>query len=314
MNQPDDRFEEIVGNYKDLLLSENFVILVREHLKSTAVRYMKHRKNLSDTSVFEAEIELEKKILGRLVTVAQLLLKEVQALGSELEAMQLEVIRSICVVAMDPAHVTEEETAMALTDAVRDMRPLLDETFVAYLKYAIAEEEGKLARMGVIDDQDHNRWLFVLKVVQQGVYKELENGIKRNIDHIGYILRMETKEERKMLLSKIIDVMPSMDVRPFVKTVNNIAASLGACVKGEFDASTIGSMTNKILQLRRDVQDLLPPDRIKIMSKDADEWAARQRDHLIEQRHSTQQRLKASRETESYDNDQLGGKEIEYMS
>ena len=72
--------------------------------------------------------------------------------------MQLEIIRSICQVAMDPKHVTEEETALALTDAVRDMLLLLDESFIPYLKVAIAEEEARLARRGLTEDSEHNRW------------------------------------------------------------------------------------------------------------------------------------------------------------
>lgn len=38
------------------------------------------------------------------------------------------------------------------------MLPLLDETFVAYLKYAVAEEEAKLLRRGVLEDPEQNRW------------------------------------------------------------------------------------------------------------------------------------------------------------
>jgi len=193
-----------------------------------------------------------------------------------------------------------------LSDAVKDMRPLLDDKFVAYLKYAVAEEEGRLARAGILDDQENNRWLFVLKIIQEGVYTELSCGIQRYIDHIGYILRMETKKERRMLLSKLIDKMPSMDVRPFVKVVDNISASLGSSAKGEFDAEILGSMANKILQLRRDVMELLPPDRIKLMSKDADEWASRQRKRLLKQRSTTEQRLIASKETDSYDLNRKG--------
>jgi len=253
------------------------------------------------------------------VAYAQYLLKQAQALGSELEALQLSVIRSICLVAMDPAHTTETETATALTDAVRDMRPLLDENFVAYLKYAVAEEEAKLERMGLVDDSDSNRWLFVLKIVQQGVYRELEVGVKRYIDHISYVLRMEEKGERKMLLGKLIDVMPSMDVRPFVKVVDNIAASLGSSVKGDFEdeKDVLGGMTNSVLQLRRDVRDLLPPERLNEMSKDADEWAERQREKLLERRNLTKDRLMAAKETEGYDeDDERPGKfrEVERMT
>lgn len=207
---------------------------------------------------------------------------------------------------MDPSHTTEEETAVALTDAVRDMRPLLDDAFVAYLKYAIAEEEAKLERQGVVDDPEYNRWLFILQIIQEGVYAELSRGVKRYIDHIGYVLRMKTKAERRDLLAKLIDVMPTMDVRPFVKVVNNIVSSLGTSVRGDFsDGILLGEMTNKLLQLQRDVEELLPPDRVDEMSKDADSWAAKQRERLMERQKMTRQRLRSARETSSIDPDKV---------
>jgi hypothetical protein len=234
------------------------------------------------------------------VIYAQLLLKEARALGAELEAQQLEVIRSICQVAMDPKHQTQEETAMALSDAVRDMRPLLDDSFVAYLKFAVAEEEARLARSGLLDDPDHNQWLFVLKIVQQGVYAEIAKSINRYIEHIWYVLRMETPKQRRMLLSRLIDDMPTLDVRPFVKVVDNIVGALGVATKGEFDGVTaLGEMTNKLLQLRRDVKELLPPERIAEKSRDADEWAARQKERLKEARKLGKQRLKAANDVAS---------------
>ena len=165
-NQPEDRFNDISINYKALLLSDDFALLVKERLANMSESIQKSKKEGVDTITMIKEHDIERLNLGRLVTYAQVLLKEVRAIGAELEAGQLEVIRSICLVAMDPKHTTEEETAIALTDAIRDMRPLLDESFVAYLKYAILEEQAKLARAGVLDDPEHNRWLFVLKIVQ----------------------------------------------------------------------------------------------------------------------------------------------------
>jgi hypothetical protein len=243
--------------------------------------------------------------LINLARIGQGLVKDAQALGAELEVSMLEIIRSICEVAMDPSHKTEEDTAVALKDAVRDMRPLLDDAFVAYLKYAIAEEQGRLAREGVLDDPEHNRWLFVLQIVQEGVYAELSLGVKRYVDHIWYVLRMKTKGERKELLKKLIDVMPTMDVRPFVKVVSNIVSSLGTTVKGDFaDGVILGEMSNQLLQLSRDVSELLPPERIKELSKDADAWAAVQRQRLLERRNMTRQRLEAARKTGNVDPDQ----------
>ena len=124
-------------------------------------------------------------------------------------------------------------------------------------------------------------------------------GINRYIDHIGYIIRMKTPQQRRKLLEKLIDVMPSLDVRPFIQVVDNIVGSLGDGVKGDFDGVVpLGEMTNKLLQLQQDVQTLLPPERVAEKSKVADEWAATQKKRLMEQRKIGEQRLKAARETE----------------
>lgn len=298
--QPEERIREIASNYKDLLLSDNFVDLVKNRLNEMADRDLAALRRDDDSlASFHAK---ERELLGQLVVYAQLLLQEVRALGAELESQQLEVIRSICKVAMDPSHRTEEETALALTDAVRDMRPLFDDVFIAYLKYAVAEEEGRLAREGLLDDPENNQWLYVLKVVRQGVYAEIAKGINRYINHVWYVLRMETPIERRMLLEKLVDVMPTLDVRPFVQVVDNIVGSLGDSVRGDFDSATpLGEMTNKLLQLHRDLGEVLPLERIAEKSRDADEWAAKQKQRLLEQRNLTKQRLQAAQATEHLD-------------
>lgn len=305
-DQPDERLREIVSSYKDLLLSDNFVTLIQERLEAMAERDLESLRQRTDDEDTDAELgkaqARERELLGHLVVNAQLLLKEAKALGAEIEAQHIEIIRSICKVAMDPSHTTEEDTAVALTDAVWDMRPLFDDVFVAYLKYAVAEEEGRLARAGLLDDPEHNEWLFVLKIVQQGVYAEIAKGINRYIDHIWYVLRMETPPERKMLLEKLVEEMPTLDVRPFVRVVDNIVGSLGEASRGDFDgAYELGKMSNKLLQLHRDLKEILPPQRINEMSRDADEWAAKQKERMLQQRRLTKQRLKAARDTEAYD-------------
>ena len=303
LSQPEERLEEIALNYKDLLLSDNLVDHMKKRLYAMSQRDLNARKMGNEDSL-KIRHDRERAIMVNLAQIAQSLVKEAQALGAELEVSMLEIIRSICEVAMDPRNKSEEETAVALTDAVRDMRPLLDDALVAYLKYAIAEEEGKLARDGVLDDPEHNRWLFVLKIVQEGVYSELSRGVKRHIDHIWYVLRMKSKSERKELLEKLIDVMPTMDVRPFVRVVNNIVSSLGTAVKGDFtDGVILGEMTNKLLQLKNNLDEFLPPERINELSKGADAWATQQRQKLLERRNLTRQRLEAARQTGDIDPD-----------
>ena len=71
--------------------------------------------------------------------------------------------------------------------------------------------------------------------------------------------------------------MPTMDVRSFVKVVNNIESSLGTSARGDFtDSVILGELTNQLLQLWRDVDEFLPPERINEISKCADAWAAAQ--------------------------------------
>ena len=80
-------------------------------------------------------------------------------------------------------------------------------------------------------------------------------------------------------------------------------------MRGEFeDIVELGEMTNKLLQLHRDVKELLPAERIERMSRDADEWAAAQKKKLSEQRRVSEQRLSAAR-----DNEHLQG-EIEALA
>jgi len=292
-DQPEERFREIVDCYRDLLLSENFVGLLKERLTAMADRDLNAMRNGNEDEQrkLKHKHDREREFLGKLIVHAQLLLKEVAALGAQLEAQQVEVIRSICKVAMDPLYKTEEETAAALTDVVRDMRPMFDETFVAYMKYAVAEEEARLARAGLLDDPDHCQWFMVLKIIQQGVYTEIAKGINRLLEHIWYVMRMETPEQRRALLKEIVDDLPTLDVRPFVQVVDNIAASLGDAVKGDIDPTALGEMTNKLLQLHRDTHNMLPESRIDEMAKDADEWAAKQKQRLLEQRAIAKKRI-----------------------
>jgi hypothetical protein len=110
---------------------------------------------------------------------------------------------------------------------------------------------------------------------------------------------METPRQRRRLLEMLVDDMPTMDVRPFVQVVDNIVCSLGDGTKGEFDGVVpLGEMTNKLLQLHRDLKEVLPPERIALKSRDADEWAARQKKLLLEQRKLGEQRLQAAKDVE----------------
>ena len=70
----------------------------------------------------------------------------------------------------------------------------------------------------------------------------------------------------------------------------------------------MGGITNKILQLQRDVEDILPLERVKLMSRDANKWTAGRRRNLVEPREETRLRLKNAREMEGIDPDNMPGR------
>jgi len=298
LSNSSDRFEDVVSGFKDLIVSENFVPLIRKRLNGMAQKEEEKVMEEMSTTDLITRHERDQENLSKLVNYAMILLKETQSLGAELEAMQLELIRSICEVAMDPRYATEEESVMALSDAVRDMRPLLDENFVAYLKYAIAEEEGRLRRRGLLEDMSQTSWLMVLKIIQGGVYAELAKSVQRHVDTIFYVLRMDTKVRRRRLLEFFVDDLPSLDVRPFRKVVDNIVGSLGtAVVQGGDSEMTriLGGMTKEILQLASDIKEVLPPERVAQKAKDADEWIKAQRQKISQLQEERRQRLRAKK-------------------
>ena len=88
--------------------------------------------------------------------------------------------------------------------------------------------------------------------------------------------------------------MPTLDIRPFVKVVDNIASSLGSTVYGQFkdDNYELSKLTPKILQLSKDVHELLPPEKIALRSRDADEWLKRKKEGFLQGRKEAKEKLK----------------------
>ena len=89
------------------------------------------------------------------------LLKGVRKHGIEMERVMLEKIREICKVAMSEEFITPEESNIALSDKVAEMVETgsIEKNFVAYLKYAVAEERERIVRLNRglgIESKDNN--------------------------------------------------------------------------------------------------------------------------------------------------------------
>ena len=105
--------------------------LLRERINNMRDEDLRARQCNKDVSEMAERHKEERSILGGLASTAQILLRKSRALASKLKESHLEVVQSIFKVAMDLDHSTEEETAIALTNAVRDMSPMLENSLVA---------------------------------------------------------------------------------------------------------------------------------------------------------------------------------------
>ena len=215
-----------------------------------------------------------------MVVYAQLLLKQARALGAGIG--QLEVIRSICKVAMDVSYRTEEGPPWLW----RMRCETCDHCLTIFLS-PISNMPWRKKRAVWLERVNRTTPTQLLALCfKSPTRRKYRAGDKHSsilyLEHIWYVLRMKTAKERRITL----------DVRPLVQVVENIAGSLGDGVQGNFDGFVeLGEMTNESLQLHREIKEY-----IALMSKDADEWADRQKKRLMEQRKVANQRLNCQKD------------------
>jgi hypothetical protein len=230
---PIEMWPSILREYNDVLLHPYYILSMRAQ-----VPYI--------------ETDLDRHVLLAINARATVLVQQLAMAKQAQEQAQLEKIRDICEAAM--------EDMRTLPDRVREMRPLLDADFVAYLRYAIDREK---AASGAGD----SLWLQVLTVIQKGVLAELAKDVKRDVDDIHLVLRMEEPHERRELLKLIIADLPTLSVRQFRKVAWNIVD--GIALRDDVDAD----LKARVAELGTLLQELMPDSVVKEMSREADEWA-----------------------------------------
>ena len=148
------------------------------------------------------------------------------------------------------------------------MAPLLDRDFVAYLNFAVDRERAAVAASGLDPDREPTPWLQVLGLVKQGCYAELAKALRADIQAVSYCLRMPDAEGQRLLLEQTVATLPTWDVRQFSRVASNIAANVGLRAK----AGTVNpALAERCAQLGRDVAELLPPAKVDLLSRPADE-------------------------------------------
>jgi len=116
---------------------------------------------------------VERRVLAKINEYAVVCVEQMIEYMQFAEEQQLEKIRSICEVALDDMS--------KLPAAVKNMRPLLDQDFIAYLDYAIDKEREGIRGRNLNPDLEPTEWLQILGIIKNGVYAELGKGLKEDI-------------------------------------------------------------------------------------------------------------------------------------
>ncbi len=270
-HSPKEMWFAILREYNSVLLHEYFVLGMRTRLPSLR-------------NVFELEV------LQAIQSRATVLVQELALVKQQDEMAQLEKMRDICVAALDDMS--------SLSSKVHGMKPLLDNSFVAYLVYTINRERSMLKD----PVNSPSLWLQILQVIQRGTIAELSRDIRNEVDDISYVLRMNEPEERRDLLKMLIDTMPTLDVRKFREVGRNIVAGIksapqalstdeGKAKKATafnsgdglshslvFSEAMIPNLRERIVEFGTMLEEYLTDERVAKLSKEADEWAARSMD------------------------------------
>lgn len=169
---PVDVHPLVLDSYRDLLLSNNILHLLR-------------RGNQSETDYQTRQIYA--KITGK----AFELTTELSLLAKTEAIRHLETIHDVCSVAAK--YQQDEEEFLARMDR---LRPRFDTELLAYLKYAVGEEEDKMRGKGLNPAELPSSWLQVLRVVYQGVLADFESRYERILNPLILVIRFEQPEVR----------------------------------------------------------------------------------------------------------------------
>ncbi|EUD68024.1 hypothetical protein C922_01636 [Plasmodium inui San Antonio 1] len=241
----EDMIPTVCNNYRDVLLSDEYACLMQIRLQESPP------KNVE-----------EKKILKIINSFALSLYDDIKIVMEHEEREHLKKIQLICEKA-----VYDEK---GLNDFIESMKPLLDYSFLGYVKHAIRMEKRKIKMEGKDFREQPSDWLIILMIIQKGIYSILEKDIWEDVINITTIICQEQPSVRKTMLNTMVASMPKADwifFKDIIKTIYKCVQErkLTANHFPEFP-----HIPEAIFQLNYDIDKILPDWFIKQMLDEYD--------------------------------------------
>ncbi|ANQ07475.1 Uncharacterized protein PCOAH_00017170 [Plasmodium coatneyi] len=241
----EDMIPTVCNNYRDVLLSDEYACLMQIRLEESPPTN-----------------EQEKRILKIINSFALSLYDDIKIVMEHEEKEHLKKIQLICEKA-----VNDEK---GLNDFIESMKPLLDYSFLGYIKHAIRMEKRKIKMENKDFREQPSDWLIILMIIQKGIYSILEKDIWEDVIHITTIICQEQPSVRKTMLTTMVASMPKADwifFKDVIKTIYKCVQERKITANHFPDFPHI---PEAIFQLNYDIERILPDWFIKQMLDEYD--------------------------------------------
>lgn len=235
----------ICNNYRDVLLSDEYACLMKIRLKEYPPQ----------------DID-DKKILQIINSFVMSLYDDIKIVMEHEEKEHLKKIHLICEKAIHDEK--------GLNDFIESMKPLLDYSFLGYIKHAIKIEKENIKAQN-LDFREHpSDWLIILMIIQKGIYSILEKDIWQDVINISVIIGHEQPSVRKTILTTMVGSMPKADWIFFKDIIKTLFKSVQEKKLTANHFPNFPHIIEAIFQLNYDIEQILPDWFIKEMLDEYD--------------------------------------------
>lgn len=186
--------DTVIDGYRDLLLSDNCLFLLR----------------LANQTTFEWDLrQLYRKITEKSIYLTA----ELGALVKTESVRHLQTIQDICEIAAELQH---EE--VKFLERMQYVKPRLDTALLSYLNYAMREESIRLRQVGIDAAACPSPWMQILQIVKQGTLAEFESRYAQLLDPLLLIVRFDDPVIRGAVFERFVAITPPMEL-PYMKAL-----------------------------------------------------------------------------------------------
>lgn len=194
--------DRVVDSYRDLLLSENILYLLRD----------------ANASTFEWDTrQLLKKITEKSIELTT----ELAALIKTESVRHLQTIEDVCEIAAD-----FQQDDLKFLERMHYIKPRFDTSLLAFLSYAIGEEMARITLRGVDPTLAPSDWLKVLHVVKQGVLAEFESRYAQLLEPLLLVVRFDDPALRSAIFERFVNITPAMELAYLKALAQNMISNV----------------------------------------------------------------------------------------